>query len=106
MPRIPTPYKEQIKKDYEAGLTKTQISKKYGVSYYAVRHHTSGMGRNKPYSDSRLRRTVLPVGGRHGIVSHLSEDQLYKLDGFARKIGCDTLMEAVLEIVRDELEVL
>ena len=103
MPRTPTPHKEHIKRDFLAGVTKTEIAKRYGVDYSAVRHHTEGMGRVRPYSDTRTRRMVLPVG-RQGIVSHLSEEQLCKLDGFARKIGCDTLMEAVLEIVRDELE--
>jgi hypothetical protein len=103
MPNTPTPYAEQIKADYLSGSTKLAISQRYGVNYSTVRHYTAGMGRNKPYSDSRRRMALMRVG-KGGLVSGLNDDQLSKLDAFARKIGCDTLIEAALEILRDELE--
>jgi hypothetical protein len=98
-----SPYAQQIKADYAAGLSKAEIARKYGVTYHAVRHYTGGMPRVRPYSRSRVYKVILPAG-KHRLLKELNDEQLYKLDAFARKIGCNDLMEAVIEIVRDELE--
>lgn len=103
MPRPRNPNADDIRNDYLSGMMKQDIADKYGVNYSTVRQHTDGMGRVRPYSDTTRRKSVMKAG-RIGVVSSLSDAHLYALDRFARKIGCETLSEAALEILRDELE--
>lgn len=104
MPRPPNPYRDQIRADYAAGMKKKDIAERHGIHYASVIHATKDMPRVRPYSEARRRKVLMPVGKNYGLVNRLTDEQLFKLDCFARKIGCTTLMEAVLEIVRDELE--
>lgn len=104
--RAPNPLADVIKADRASGMTRATVAAKNGVSYGTVVYHTRDMEprpRTSPPYDV-VRRCGLMTVGQMGLTSRLNERQLIALDAEARKIGCETLTEAALEILRDYLE--
>ena len=94
---------------FKRGLSSTQISKELGFEFGKV-NSALRRGREgnilpphpiKPISSGSHHKNYMRLGSVSAILNDLSEEQVIWLAKQTRKLGCETVSEFIVEIVRD-----